>query len=454
MSGRKLQLNQWIIEITTGDLRVFTRSFEETMQTAPIDKLEPKAVFLLSILAKYPHETIDKQQLMDAVWPEQTVTPDTLVRCVSKIRKALNDDPKRAQIIKTVPRQGYQLIAETLEWHSPLALPSANLPKPDASVVINQESNADRESQDETESDNQLTQRKRHPLSLVFGALGLFIAFAAGLFLVNPNLVDTDRINETQLLVDQAQRQLVILTPARAQSAIQLYQSAIQQYDDASAAHAGLAVALAIDVALTEYKLTFPQMPIDFVTQLAQVEHALTQSSRNTLNRALAAAKYAIKLAPNEANGHASLAFVLSVQKQWQRALASYSKALSLAPNDWRILMRQAEVLVMVGQKAEAVPVMEQAFAMMGQAKAQDSLTIQPLHSALGTRIGQFHVDLAKYTAAERWYLHVLDMAPFYPDAVAALASLYRQTDRDDQAEKLCLDSIARLGQDVCGVSD
>ena len=451
MSGRKLQLNQWVIEITSGDLRVFSNSIDETMQSTPIDALEPKAVFLLSIIAKYPNETIDKQQLIDAVWPEQNVTTDTLVRCVSKIRKALNDDPKNPRIIKTVPRQGYQLIAETLQWHSPL--PSATVTNDAEKRVRTDKEERPKGQSSTTPMGDSPIERQRSLVSVVFSALALVVAFAAGLFLVNPNAVDTDQINETQLLVNQAQQQLAILTPARAQSAIQIYQSAIQQYDDSSDAHAGLAIALAIDVVLNVHNSAFTQMPIDFVTQATQSDVRFSQSAVSTLERALAAAKYAIKLAPNDANAHASLAFVLSIQQQWQGALASYSKALSLTPNNWRILLRQAEVMVILNQTADALPVFEHAFAMMGQEKPLDSRAIQPLHSALGTQIGRYHYQQEDLTKAERWFLHVLDMAPFYPEAVAELAILYRQTQRTQQADDLCSESLKRLGRDVCGVS-
>ena len=42
---------------------------------------------------------------MSAVWPNIAVTDDSLVQCVTEIRKALGDD--RHAIIKTVPKRGY-----------------------------------------------------------------------------------------------------------------------------------------------------------------------------------------------------------------------------------------------------------------------------------------------------------------------------------------------------------
>lgn len=44
-------------------------------------------------------------------WPDVTVGEDTLARSVSKLRKALGDDPKAPRFIETIPKRGYRLIA-------------------------------------------------------------------------------------------------------------------------------------------------------------------------------------------------------------------------------------------------------------------------------------------------------------------------------------------------------
>lgn len=44
---------------------------------------------------------------MRAVWPNIAVTDDSLVQCITEIRKALEDDGHT--IIKTMPKRGYVL---------------------------------------------------------------------------------------------------------------------------------------------------------------------------------------------------------------------------------------------------------------------------------------------------------------------------------------------------------
>ena len=49
---------------------------------------------------------VSKAELMERVWAETFVTDDSLVKCISDIRKALGAD---AQLLATIPRRGYRL---------------------------------------------------------------------------------------------------------------------------------------------------------------------------------------------------------------------------------------------------------------------------------------------------------------------------------------------------------
>jgi DNA-binding winged helix-turn-helix (wHTH) protein/TolB-like protein/tetratricopeptide (TPR) repeat protein len=67
--------------------------------------LRPKTFALLAYLAGRPGRLLTKDELIEAVWPDVTVTDDSLVQCVSELRAALGDSGQR--LIKTVPRRGY-----------------------------------------------------------------------------------------------------------------------------------------------------------------------------------------------------------------------------------------------------------------------------------------------------------------------------------------------------------
>ncbi len=67
--------------------------------------LRPQSLAILRLLAAKPGVLVAKDEIMSAVWPNIAVTDDSLVQCVTEIRKALGDD--KHAIIKTVPKRGY-----------------------------------------------------------------------------------------------------------------------------------------------------------------------------------------------------------------------------------------------------------------------------------------------------------------------------------------------------------
>ena len=73
-------------------------------------RLEPKMVEVLVCLAESPGETVSKEQLIRRVWGDTFVTDDVLTRCISELRKALEDETKAPRVIETIPRKGYRLL--------------------------------------------------------------------------------------------------------------------------------------------------------------------------------------------------------------------------------------------------------------------------------------------------------------------------------------------------------
>jgi TolB-like protein/DNA-binding winged helix-turn-helix (wHTH) protein len=73
-------------------------------------RLEPKVMQVLSCLADRQGQLVTKDQLIRAVWPDTFVTDDVLTRCISELRKALNDDPKQPRFVETISKGGYRLL--------------------------------------------------------------------------------------------------------------------------------------------------------------------------------------------------------------------------------------------------------------------------------------------------------------------------------------------------------
>lgn len=73
-------------------------------------RLTPKPLETLIFLVEQQGRVVEKQELLDAVWPNVFVTEDTLVQAIREIRRVLGDDKDNPHFIQTVPRQGYRFI--------------------------------------------------------------------------------------------------------------------------------------------------------------------------------------------------------------------------------------------------------------------------------------------------------------------------------------------------------
>ncbi len=96
-------------------------------------RLEPKAMQVLVHLAGHAGEVVTKERLISAVWTDTFVTDDVLTRAISGLRRVFCDDAKAPQVIQTIPKAGYRLIAPILpvepqnrRIHSLLVLPFVN----------------------------------------------------------------------------------------------------------------------------------------------------------------------------------------------------------------------------------------------------------------------------------------------------------------------------------------
>jgi Tol biopolymer transport system component/DNA-binding winged helix-turn-helix (wHTH) protein len=93
-----------------GEWTVLPRSLELSRPERVVH-VEPKPMQVLTLLAARAGEAVTREELLDAVWPEVYVTENAVSRCVSQLRKLLDDDPRTPRVIETIPTVGYRLIA-------------------------------------------------------------------------------------------------------------------------------------------------------------------------------------------------------------------------------------------------------------------------------------------------------------------------------------------------------
>jgi len=103
--------------------------------------LAPKALAVLTCLAKHHGQVVSQDTLLETVWPDTIVSTNTLQRCIAQLRKALGDDGKVQVYIKTHAKKGYSLEC-AVQWDKPQEVESPSSPevfKQKAPEVLNQE---------------------------------------------------------------------------------------------------------------------------------------------------------------------------------------------------------------------------------------------------------------------------------------------------------------------------
>lgn len=73
--------------------------------------LQSRAFATLRYLVERAGEIVEKQSLMDAVWPKVVVEENNLSQCILAIRRALGETADERRFILTVPGRGYKFVA-------------------------------------------------------------------------------------------------------------------------------------------------------------------------------------------------------------------------------------------------------------------------------------------------------------------------------------------------------
>jgi DNA-binding winged helix-turn-helix (wHTH) protein/Tol biopolymer transport system component len=93
--------------------------FCEKQQTLSIEQevlqLEPMVVELLAYFCRHTNQIISRDQLIEQVWGGRLITDNAVTKVINKLRKNLNDDPRKPRFIATLPKKGYKFIASASE---------------------------------------------------------------------------------------------------------------------------------------------------------------------------------------------------------------------------------------------------------------------------------------------------------------------------------------------------
>src|ERR1700756_3148579 len=101
-------------------------ALDEISRNGRTVKLEPRAMQVLGCLAERAGQVVSVEQLLDAVWKEVIVTPDSVYQAVAGLRRALADGTAEPAYIVNVLRRGYRLVAPVSIWTDPTPDPIAD----------------------------------------------------------------------------------------------------------------------------------------------------------------------------------------------------------------------------------------------------------------------------------------------------------------------------------------
>jgi len=104
---KQFWVNNYFIDVDRNQI-------QHQQQATPIP---PKALKVLEVLASRVGEVVSHDELMDIVWENSVVGPNTLQRAIAQLRKAFGDDSKKQAFIKTHSKKGYSLEAN-VRWEN------------------------------------------------------------------------------------------------------------------------------------------------------------------------------------------------------------------------------------------------------------------------------------------------------------------------------------------------
>jgi len=94
-------------------------------------RLTPRLYGALSLFVEHPGELLEKEWLMQRIWPGVVVEENNLSQVVSALRRALGEGGPQSLFIETVPRTGFRFVAPVTclpDGGDPVSMPPAPTP--------------------------------------------------------------------------------------------------------------------------------------------------------------------------------------------------------------------------------------------------------------------------------------------------------------------------------------
>lgn len=117
-SQSRTQVGKWVVN----------PEFDEISSQGRAIKLEPRTMRLLLYLMEHRDRVVAQKELLDNVWANVVVTPQSVYSTIAQLRHALDDSADSPTYIATVPRKGYRLLATVTKSPTPAAVTTSVTP--------------------------------------------------------------------------------------------------------------------------------------------------------------------------------------------------------------------------------------------------------------------------------------------------------------------------------------
>src|SRR3954469_7555780 len=111
-----------------GDFRLETAKRLLWRGEAPVP-LTPRVFDTLLYMVEHHDTVLDKERLMEAVWPDSIVEENNLTQNISTLRRVFGETPGSHRYIVTVPGRGYRFVADVKLRIGDAFPPSPSMPE-------------------------------------------------------------------------------------------------------------------------------------------------------------------------------------------------------------------------------------------------------------------------------------------------------------------------------------
>ena len=116
------------IEYEFGEFRLAPAQRRLCRSDGSVVEMSPRLFDSLLYFVQRPGQLLDKESLLEALWPGLVVEDNNLNQLVSALRRALGDDAQASRWIQTVPRRGFRFVGPVAAKRAGAAATAATPP--------------------------------------------------------------------------------------------------------------------------------------------------------------------------------------------------------------------------------------------------------------------------------------------------------------------------------------